>query len=170
MNSGAMNSGAMNSGAMSGGAMSDLPAIIAPNDRPISESKTAWATTTFLQISQRLGAIALISTLGTWAMLYLAKDATIPIAITVGTTIVGLCSAMIARMLTDRATPARREANGIAIFNLVLMVLAVHLMLYTRLDVIRATAADFFTPTPQPTEMNQTVGTADERRLKEGHF
>jgi hypothetical protein len=135
-----------------GGAMSDFPAIPAAINSPVvnssAESIQSWTTNLLLQISQRLGAIALFSTLGTWAMLYLAKDASTPVAITVATANVGLCAALLARMLIDRETRARREANGIAIFNLILMVLAVHLMLYTRLDVMRSSAAEFFTPTP----------------------
>ncbi len=104
-----------------------------------------------LQTSQRLGSIALFATLAAWAMLYLARDASLPIAITVAVSIIGLCAALMARMLTGRGSPSRREADGVAIFNLVLLVLALHMMLYTRLDLIRASVSEFFTPAPAPT-------------------
>lgn len=46
----------------------------------------------------------------------------------------------------------RREASGVVLFNLLFLVLAIQLMLMTRLDVIRATAGDFFTPSPPTTQ------------------
>ncbi len=133
--------------------MSELPLIdTSPATEPPAGSTKAWVINLFLQISQRLGAIALFATLGSWAMLYLAKDTSIPIAITVATGNIGMCAALVARMLTTRGSKDRREANGIAIFNLVLLAMALHLMLYTRLDVIRSAAAEFFTPVPAPVE------------------
>jgi hypothetical protein len=103
----------------------------------------------FLQLSHRLGAIALLSTIGTWAMMYMIRDFHLPLAIASGCADAGLCSALIARIFTRPTTPSRREANGVAIFNLVLFILAVYLMIFARLDVIRAAASEFFTPTPQ---------------------
>jgi hypothetical protein len=107
-----------------------------------------WAATFFLQISHRIGAVALLATIGTWASMYLIHDFHLPLAIAGGCADVGFCSAMIARLLTRSATASRREANGAAIFNLVLFVLAIYLMIFARLDVIRAAASEFFTPTP----------------------
>jgi hypothetical protein len=109
----------------------------------------SWTTPILLQISHRLGAIALLATLGAWAMLFLEKDASIPLATVATATDVGLCSALVARLLSPSTSPDRREANGAAIFNLVLLVLAVHLMVFTRVDVIRSAAADFFAPQGQ---------------------
>jgi hypothetical protein len=102
----------------------------------------------FLQLSHRLGAVSLLSTLGAWAMMYVIRDFHLPLAIAGGCADAGLCSALIARILTGPGAPSRREANGVAIFNLVLFVLAVYLMIFARLEVIRSAASEFFTPTP----------------------
>jgi hypothetical protein len=121
-----------------------LPAV------PCQPSATfrEWATTFFLQVSHRAGAVALLATLATWGMMYAIRDFHMPLAIACGCADVGLCSALVARMLTQPKTHARREANGVAIFNLVLLVLALHLMVFARLEVIRSAASAFFTPTP----------------------
>jgi len=107
-----------------------------------------WMINLLLQISQRLGAVALLAMLGVWALLYLDKNVSIALAVVAGAANCGLCSALIAKILTTPGSSDRREANGVAIFNLVLLVLAIHLMIYTRLDVIRSAAHEFFTPTP----------------------
>jgi len=99
-----------------------------------------------LQASHRLGAIALLATLGTWAMMYIIRDFHVPLAIAAGTADAGLCCGIAARMLTRSGQPARREANGVAVFNLIFFILAIYLMLFARLEIIRAAASDFFTP------------------------
>ena len=101
-------------------------------------------TVIFLQLAHRLGAIALLATLGTWAMVYLAKDCTLILAIACGAAEAGLLFALLARMMTASHPTARRESNSVAIFNLVLFVLAIYLMLFTRLDDIRSAAGQFF--------------------------
>jgi predicted PurR-regulated permease PerM len=103
----------------------------------------------FLQCSHRLGAIALLATLGAWAMMYNIRDFHVPLALAAGFAEAGLCCGLLAHMMTRVGQPSRREANGVSIFNLVLLVLAIQLMLFARLDVIRAAAGDFFTPSPQ---------------------
>lgn len=108
-----------------------------------------WATAFLLQVSHRAGAVALLATIATWGMMYAIRDFHVPLALACGCADVGLCSALLARMLSQPKTPSRREANGVAIFNLVLFVLALHLMVFARLEVIRSAASAFFTPTPQ---------------------
>ena len=80
--------------------------------------------------------------------MYLMKDFHIPLAIAAGCANLGFCCGLAARAMTAPSTPVRREANGVTIFNLVLFVLALHLILFARLDVIRAAAGEFFTPSP----------------------
>jgi hypothetical protein len=122
--------------------MSSSPATIQSRFKTIT-------LTVFLQASHRLGAVALLATMGTWTMMYLIKDFHIPLAITAATANLGLCCGLAARMLTQPGQSARREANGVTIFNLVFFVLALHLMLFARLDVIRSAASQFFTSSPQ---------------------
>jgi hypothetical protein len=102
----------------------------------------------WIQVSQRLGAVALFATLAAWGMMFAVRDFHVPLAIAGGCADVGLCSALIARLLSGSTLASRREANGVAIFNLVLFVLALYLMIFARLDVIRSAASEFFTPTP----------------------
>jgi hypothetical protein len=119
--------------------------------QPISmdgQSLTPFFAFVSLQLSQRSGAVALFSTLGTWVMVYLDKDPSLAIALTVASGIVGTCAAWVGRMITSPRSSARREANGVALFNLILLVLAMYLMLYTRIGVIRTTTAGFFRSSP----------------------
>jgi len=111
-----------------------------------------------LQISHRIGTIALLATLCIWAIMWRAGDFHLPLAVSAGCGDIGLCTALLARMLTRPGQIARREANGVAIFNLVFFVLSLHLMLVTRLDVIRAAANQFFTPSPINSPMTSSHG------------
>ena len=106
-----------------------------------------------LQISHRLGAIALLCTLATWAMIYSQKSFNTPLAFAAGTAEGGLAFGLLGRVLAKPRSPTRREANGVTIFNLLFFLLAIYLMLLTRLDVIRDNASQFFSPsTPSPVE------------------
>jgi hypothetical protein len=126
---------------------------IAVVPRPTAESFRDRTTIFFLQLAQRAGAVALLATLGAWAMMFMIRDFHLPLAIAGGCADAGLCSALIGKMLAGINTAARREANGVAIFNLVLFVLALYLMIFARLELIRSAASEFFTPTP-PTVMH----------------
>ena len=124
-----------------------------PADRPakppiLSSSFKATLLNIVLQASHRLGVVALFATIGTWAMMYLVKDFHIPLSIAAGTADAGVCFGLVARMMTKPGQLSRREANGVTIFNLVLFVLAIYLMLFARLEVIRNAASEFFTPSP----------------------
>jgi hypothetical protein len=131
-------------------AMSTLPANAPPSAAdPGRKSKLASTLLNFLlQASHRLGAIALLATLATWAMIYLSKDFHVPLAITASCSNAGLCFALVSRLIARPAQPPRREANGVAFFNGILFLLALQLMLLARIDIIRAAATDFFTPSP----------------------
>jgi hypothetical protein len=120
-----------------------------PANIPVRSNFKSVALTILLQSSHRLGGVSFLATIGTWVMMYLIKDFHIPLAITAATANLGLCCGIAARMLTRPGQPARREANGVTIFNLVFFVLALQLMVFARLEVIRSAASDFFTPSPQ---------------------
>jgi hypothetical protein len=135
-----MNAGPVNTLADSGG-------LLNPSSQAPSKFKTT-VLTILLQTSHRLGSVALLATIGTWAVMYMIKDFHIPLAITAICANLGLCCGLSARMMTQPLTSLRREANGVTVFNLILFVLAIHLMLFARLDVIRSAASQFFTPSP----------------------
>jgi predicted PurR-regulated permease PerM len=99
-----------------------------------------------LQTAHRLGALALLATLAAWALVYRGQDFRWPIIIAFAAANVGFCAAWLARMLGRRDQRNRREATGAMIFNLVFLLLSLQLMLLARLDVIRAAAEKFFTP------------------------
>jgi hypothetical protein len=139
--------------AMSAGSPSN-PLLSAPQTTPgKAQHQSSTAKTIagwLLQASHRIGAIALLAALGTAAQMYRVKDFHLPLAIAAGCADVGLCLALLAKMLVRRDRILQREANGVAIFNLVLFSLAIIFMIFARLTLIRAAAADFFTPTPAP--------------------
>jgi hypothetical protein len=128
--------------------------VLTETDRPAGSAFPAASgvksnlLTILLQASHRLGSVALLATIGAWATMYMIKDFHLPLAIAAGTANLGLCAALVARMMTVVSTPLRRETNGVAIFNLVLLILALQLMVFARLDVIRSAASQFFTPSP----------------------
>jgi hypothetical protein len=98
-----------------------------------------------LQLAHRSGTVALFAMLASWAMLYRGQSYQWPAAIAFAASDIGFCGAMLARLLTK---PGRRgEAVGAIIFNLIILVLSLQLMLIGRLDVIRAAAERFFSPT-----------------------
>jgi hypothetical protein len=99
--------------------------------------------------AQRLGAIAFFTTLALWSFLFLRKDPSYLIAVAAGASNLGCCSALLAWSLAQPKSIPRREATGAAVFNLVFLVLTVHLMLYTRLDVIRISVDSLLAKPPQ---------------------
>ncbi len=107
----------------------------------------AWVVAGLLQLSHRIGAIALLATLASWAIMYQGHNFHVPLAVAAGASDIGLCAALLARMLVRHSTRLRREANGVAIFNLVLFILTIYFMIFSRTDVIHAEASAFFTPT-----------------------
>jgi hypothetical protein len=118
--------------------MSSLALMLPPDPGTppiVSASRTVlpFARSIFLQISHRAGIVSLLSTLATWALLYLSKDATAE---------TGLASALLARLITPATD--RREANGSAIFNLVLLVLGLYLMVFLRIGQIHSAGSKFF--------------------------
>lgn len=130
--------------------MTTFSTISQPRTADISaDSKFKFAITTFLlQTSHRLGGIAFLATLTTWWLMYTIKDFHLPLVISAATANAGLCCGIAARILTRPGQTTRREANGVAIFNLILFILSIQLMIFARLDVIRSSATDFFTPPP----------------------
>jgi hypothetical protein len=123
------------------------------SQRPV----TRYAITLFLQSSHRLGSVALFAMLGTWAMMYRVADFHMPLAISAACADIGLCAGLAARILIPPRHPARREANGVTIFNTVLFVLALYTMFFARLELIRSGAAQFFTPTLPTLDFQYTV-------------
>jgi len=134
--------------------MSSLALMLPPDPGTppiVSASRTVlpFARSIFLQISHRAGIVSLLSTLATWALLYLSKDATAALAIAAATAETGLASALLARLITPATD--RREANGSAIFNLVLLVLGLYLMVFLRIGQIHSAGSKFFNaPSSQP--------------------
>lgn len=115
---------------------------------PVSQPPAAAPqfTAFFLQVSHRIGAISLFALLATWGMMYMARNFGIALAVAFGCADVGLCAALIARMMSPANSPHRREANGAAVFNLILLALTLNLILLSRLEQIRSAASEFFTP------------------------
>jgi hypothetical protein len=99
-----------------------------------------------LQIGHRIGAISLFAFLATWGMIYMSRDFHWPLVISFGSAGVGLCSALIALMITPVHSAHRREARGVAVFNLVLFAVTLNFILLAQLDQIRPAASEFFTP------------------------
>ena len=131
---------------------SSTPAL--PYLSPSSPSRQAfrWPVITIasvewfcLQTAHRLGAIALFAIIAAWAMVYRSQNAHWPIAVAFGASDVAFCAALIARMLAK--SNRRGEAMGALIFNLIILVMSLQMLIYSRLDVIRAAADKFFTPT-----------------------
>jgi hypothetical protein len=118
-----------------------------PLQVPSVRGKRGQTAHWLLQASHRIGAIALLATLGTWVQMYRVQDFHTPLAFAAGASDLGFCLALLARMFVHHNSRLRREANGIAIFNLVLFILAIYFIVFARLSVIRANAAAFFTPT-----------------------
>ncbi|HSV16443.1 MAG TPA: hypothetical protein VLI90_19425 [Tepidisphaeraceae bacterium] len=97
-----------------------------------------------LQFGHRVGTVALFAMLAAWALLYRGQSYHWPLAIAFAGSNLGFCAALLARII---ARGRSREALGLIIFNLLILALSLQLMLLSRLDVIRAAAERFFSPT-----------------------
>jgi hypothetical protein len=98
-----------------------------------------------LQLGHRLGAIGMLLNLTSWGLLYTKADMHWPLAIAFLCSDVGFCGAMIAWLLARREGRGG-EAVGTLIFNLIFLILSLQMMIIVRLDVIRAAATQFFSP------------------------
>jgi hypothetical protein len=130
--------------------MSQFAPLTLPSTIPaiqISSLHRSGPVEFLLQLSHRAGAVAMMLTVAVWGMLYESQDFHWVLAGAFAASNVGLCAALAARTLDRRgALGARREAVGAAVFNGVLLAMALQLMLISRLDVLRAAGSAFFTP------------------------
>lgn len=99
-----------------------------------------------LQAAHRLGSLALLATLATWALVYRGQDFRWPVVAAFAAADIGFCAAWLVRILSRRNPRRAREAGGAMIFNLIFLLLSLQLMLLARMDLIRAAANRFFTP------------------------
>lgn len=97
-----------------------------------------------LQVAHRLATISLFAMLASWAMLYRGQNYRWPLVATFTAADIGLCAALVALMIARRSHRPATEAMGVLIFNLVFVALSVQMVVFNRLDVIRAAAGAFF--------------------------
>jgi len=97
-----------------------------------------------LQISHRLATIGLFAMIAAWALLYRGQDYHWPVVVTFGACDVGLCTALIALLIARRQGRRGGEAIGVLVFNLVFVALSLQMVVFSRLDLIRAAADKFF--------------------------
>lgn len=95
-----------------------------------------------LQLGHRFAVVSCFAFLGGLAVLYKAGNPMWPLAAAMACADVACCSAVWA----SSSPSHRREARGLLLFGGFLVVLSLQLILLTRLELIRAAAAAFFTP------------------------
>src|SRR4051794_29363424 len=72
-----------------------------------------------LQVSHRLGTVALFALIAAWALVYRGQSIQWPIAIAFGCSNLAFCAALLARILGRSGQ--RREAMGAIVFNLLIL-------------------------------------------------
>ena len=81
-----------------------------------------------------------------WVQIYLGQSDRWGVAIAFAASNLGLCAALLVRIFHRQDQLLFREATGVAFFNLIFLLLSLQLMLLDRMDLIRAAAEKFFTP------------------------